>query len=77
MNLSVFPNDVSQVSVPAAGQVERTITLVQPGRVRFQGTYWPARLQSSYGQVIANPGEWVRIVGRQGITLLVEKCMPE
>ncbi|MEB3359511.1 MAG: NfeD family protein [Synechococcales bacterium] len=75
MNLSVFPNDVSPVSTLEAGQVERTITLVQPGRVRFQGTYWPARFQSAGGQRIANPGDWVQIVGRQGITLLVEKFM--
>jgi hypothetical protein len=58
------------------GRVEKTITTVQAGRVRFQGSYWPAQFYNSDFHVAVNPDDLVTIVGRQGITLLVvsEAC---
>ncbi|MDJ0706947.1 MAG: NfeD family protein [Leptolyngbyaceae cyanobacterium MO_188.B28] len=53
------------------GKVEETISAQQLGRVRFQATYWRARFQQpSYPQAIS-PGNQIRIVGREGLTLLV------
>lgn len=53
------------------GIVEKTITATQTGRVRFQGSSWKARFyHPDYPAAVS--GESVKIVGRQGITLLVE-----
>jgi membrane protein implicated in regulation of membrane protease activity len=54
----------------AQGQVDRTITATQTGRIRFRGSFWKAELVSRKGRAIA-PGEVVKVVGRQGIRLLV------
>ncbi|WP_416672022.1 NfeD family protein [Egbenema bharatensis] len=46
--------------------------MIQPsknGRVRFQGSWWSARCEQN---ITILPGEAVRVVGRQNITLLVE-----
>lgn len=48
------------------------ISLRKPGRIYFEGSYWSARLQSSCRQTLALPGSSVKVVGRQGITLIVE-----
>ncbi len=57
------------------GKVEEMITPDRSGRVRFQGSFWRARLLNSTGkhdrlQIL--PGEWVKVVGRIGLTLLVQ-----
>jgi len=39
-------------------------------RVKFRGSYWSARANPS---LLLVPGDLVRVVGRQNITLLVEK----
>lgn len=41
----------------------------QKGRVRFQGTWWPARCNQ---EMVLVPGQRVRVVGINRITLLVE-----
>jgi uncharacterized protein (DUF697 family) len=53
------------------GIVEKTITPTQPGRIKYQASYWPARLYSKDEQVTLLPDDPVSVVGRQGITLLV------
>ncbi|NET38966.1 MAG: hypothetical protein F6K19_44500, partial [Cyanothece sp. SIO1E1] len=53
------------------GKVERTISPFHPGRVYFQATYWPARFYDASCQVIASPGDPVKVMGREGLTLLV------
>jgi len=54
------------------GVVARTISPADRGRVRFQASYWPARLfNGSWCQPLA-PGEPVEVVGREGITLLIK-----
>lgn len=49
--------------------VVKAIRLHQPGRVRFQATWWPAWCDQG---VEFNPGDEVRVVGIRNITLLVE-----
>ncbi|MBE9227872.1 hypothetical protein IQ264_20835 [Phormidium sp. LEGE 05292] len=53
------------------GTVERTITQNQPGRVKCLGSYWPARFYHSNCDDIVIPDDFVKVVGRQGITMLV------
>ena len=48
------------------------ISLKKPGRIYFEGSYWAARLQDSRQQLLVLPGSFVKVVGRQGITLIVE-----
>jgi membrane-bound ClpP family serine protease len=49
--------------------VSATILPRQPGRVRFQGTWWPARCEQ---ELTLLAGEVVYVVGRENITLLVQ-----
>ncbi|MEO0533433.1 MAG: NfeD family protein [Cyanobacteria bacterium P01_A01_bin.123] len=54
------------------GKVERTIAPNQKGRVFFEGTYWPARWHFPTEIGIAEVETWVTVLGRQGLTLLVQ-----
>jgi membrane protein implicated in regulation of membrane protease activity len=56
---------------PIQGITDRSIAYDQTGRVKFQGTYWSARLYQPSQQLIITPGELVSIIAIQGITLLV------
>ncbi|NES93789.1 MAG: hypothetical protein F6K32_00745 [Desertifilum sp. SIO1I2] len=47
------------------------MTRNQPGRVKFQGTYWPAQFYHPDCQATVLPDEPVTVVAIQGITLLV------
>src|SRR3990170_5388499 len=52
------------------GQVARTIDEIGPGKegfVRFHGEYWRARSQTTI-----SPGRKVKIVAKEGLTLIVE-----
>lgn len=49
--------------------VEEEIRPNQPGRVRFQSSWWPAKCD---GQITFKPGEVVHVVGLENITLIVE-----
>jgi membrane-bound ClpP family serine protease len=52
------------------GVVDKAIAPHQPGRIRFQGTYWKAALADPNCKRI-EVGQTVQVVGMQGITLLV------
>ncbi len=49
--------------------VEEEIRPQHSGRVRFQSSWWPAKCD---GQITLKPGEVVRVVGLDNITLIVE-----
>lgn len=53
--------------------VVKAIEPFRVGRIRFQGSWWSARCNQD---ITLRPGELVRVVGRQNITLLVEP-MPQ
>lgn len=50
--------------------VEQIIQPGKTGRVRFRGSWWPARCDQDLSFV---PGQIVHVVGRNNITLLVEQ----
>ena len=49
--------------------VEEEIRPQESGRVRFQSSWWPAKCD---GQITLKPGDIVRVVGLDNITLIVE-----
>lgn len=49
--------------------VEEEIKPNQPGRVRFQSSWWPARCDR---EITLKPGQVVHVVGLENITLIVE-----
>jgi membrane protein implicated in regulation of membrane protease activity len=49
--------------------VEEEIRPNQPGRVRFQSSWWPAKCVR---EITLQPGEVVRVVSLENITLIVE-----
>ncbi|MFB2968920.1 NfeD family protein [Aerosakkonema sp. BLCC-F183] len=70
--VSLFaPAKIEMFSEAVMGTVEKTISQNQPGRVKCLGSYWPARFYHSNCDVVVFPDEVVKVVGRQGITMLV------
>lgn len=58
---------------PGTGKVEQEINHTHPGRVKWRASSWPAQLHQTDTKEMILPGEQVSVVGRHGITLLVEK----
>lgn len=58
-------------SEPLPGITDRAIAYDQPGRVKYRGTYWSAKLYQPDRQIYILPNEPVSIIGMDGITLLV------
>jgi len=66
-------------SATPMGIVEQSITLQKPGRVSYEATCWPARLPRTNhaGSITLDEsltlrtGQQVKVIGREGITLLV------
>ena len=71
MSLTVAPDTIEFFAQAAIGQVEQPITLHQRGRVRFRATTWFARFYQPTAQTQALPGTRVKVIGREGLTLLV------
>jgi membrane protein implicated in regulation of membrane protease activity len=58
-------------STPTQGKVEQTITHNHRGRVECFGSFLPAQLYHKDPNITLLPGQSVKVVGCQGITLLV------
>lgn len=56
---------------PLPGIVEEAISLNTPGRVKFKSSYWPARLYQVENEIVLCPDQFVNVIGREGLTLLV------
>lgn len=52
--------------------VDEEIRPNQPGRVRFLNSWWPAKCDR---EMTFQPGEVVRVVGIENITLIVEASL--
>lgn len=53
------------------GRVEERISGRENGRVFYDGTTWPARFYDVNYQGSAEVAAWVKVLGREGLTLLV------
>jgi len=71
MSLTFAPETIEFFPQSAIGEVEQTITLHQRGRVRFMATTWFARFYQPNAQREVLPGTPVKVIGREGLTLLV------
>lgn len=71
MSLTVAPETIEWFDCAKLSEVEQTITPHQRGRVRFMATSWFAQFYQPNGQTETLPGTSVRVIGRQGLTLLV------
>jgi len=71
MSLTVALDTIEFFAQAAIGQVEQPITLHQRGRVKFMATTWFARFYQPTAQTQALPGTRVKVIGREGLTLLV------
>ena len=59
---------------PVKAIVQEAITATKPGRVKYQASYWPAKLyqpQRGINTVKLEKNQPVNVIGREGITLLV------
>lgn len=59
-------------SEPIHGIVDHAIAQGRLWRVKFQGSYWSARLYYPDDQVTLESGDIVTVVAMEGITLLVK-----
>ncbi len=71
MSLTITPETIEFFAHVAIGEVSETITRQQRGRVKFMATYWFARFYDTNDSVEALPGTSVKVIGREGLTLLV------
>ena len=69
-----FPN-IERFPVPVVAEVETLIGPSEKGRVKFQGSTWPAKWHRAIPNAIATPEEQVIVIGRTGITLLCVPCV--
>ncbi|MBD1939115.1 NfeD family protein [Microcoleus sp. FACHB-68] len=73
---TLFTDTVKMFPQPLLGIVEQAIAYNQRGRVKFDGTYWPARFYNPDCQATVSPNQFVNVVAREGITLLVVPIDP-
>ena len=67
----LLTSKVKIFSQPQVGLVEQAITDKRRGRVKFDGTYWPARFYYSHFIEEVYPDQLITVVGMEGITVLV------
>lgn len=68
---TLFISKVEMFPQAQLGTVEEAISYNRRGRVKFDGTYWPARFYDADCKATVQPDELVSVVAIQGITLLV------
>lgn len=53
----------------SAGEVDEVVKAGKVWRIRHQATFWTARSEQP---VELHPGDWVKVVARHGLTLMIE-----
>ncbi len=69
MNKPLRP--IEWFTTPIEGILEKPIVAPRPGRVKALGSIWNAQVHAAQPRFVLTVGDRVRIVGRQGITLLI------
>ncbi|MEB3828670.1 NfeD family protein [Phormidium sp. CCY1219] len=68
-----YPDSNLKYKIGRPGEIAVVDEMIQgpykPGRVHFRDSYWPA---SCHQEIVLGPGDLVRVVGIEGITLLVQ-----
>jgi len=72
--MQMFPaqSTVELFPCPLQGEISTAIACDKQGRVKALSSIWPARFHPSNTEALALPGASVTVIGREGITLLVE-----
>lgn len=71
LNSFSFPEDLKVFPEPVHGIVDKAIVQGRIWRVKFNGSYWFARLYYPNSQIMLEPGQTVEVLAMQGITLLI------
>lgn len=71
MTLPIIKTQIQMFPYPMEGQVEQAIAPHKPGRVKFQSSIWPAQFYQDTHSTAA-PSDPIIVIGRRGITLLVQ-----
>lgn len=66
-----LPPNPSMFSEPIQGVVDCAVAQGRLWRVKFQGSYWFAKLYQPKEGIKMQPGEFVEVIAMEGITLLV------
>jgi membrane protein implicated in regulation of membrane protease activity len=74
---SKFPVTVQMFPIPALGKVDQTMAAASGKvRIKFKGSLWGAEIWQSSNRLSASkplmPSERVWVIGRVGLTLLVQ-----
>jgi hypothetical protein len=71
LNSFFFPEDLKMFPEPLYGMVDKAIIQGRIWRVKCNGSYWFARLYYPNQLLTFEPGQTVKILAIQGITLLI------
>ena len=71
INPRITKNKPKLFPEPLQGKVTQEISSKNPGRIQFQGSYYPAKLYQNNSRIILKEYELVKVIGREGITLLI------
>lgn len=71
------PNRIILFKDQDSGIVSTPITSTQSGRIKYQAVSWRASLYKTRTQISLQPGQTVKVIGRQGLTLLVQPDLKE
>lgn len=71
LNSFFFPEDPKMLPEPIYGTIDKAIIQGRIWRVKFNGSYWFARLYDPNQRTTLEPGQTVEILAIRGITLLI------
>lgn len=67
--LESWPQESSDSEVTVEGKIARVLEPGKKWQVQYASTFWSAQTHSLAD---LQPGDWVKVIGRQGIILLIE-----
>lgn len=67
--LENWPQGSNDPEVTVEGKIARVLEPGKKWQVQYASTFWSAQTR---GLTNLQPGDWVKVIGRQGIILLIE-----